>query len=176
MQGKASYYGNKFHGRLTSSGERYHRDSLTCAHRTLPFGTLLKVRNVRNGREVIVEVNDRGPFCRGRIVDLSRAAAEEIGIIASGVAKVEVINLGHEDDYYHEYLLPELQLLDPKTGICHTLSEWAARGEDGGSQANRVRQESDRANYLSRINATMRWHADQKRKTAKAGEKKRNVF
>ncbi len=93
MTGKASYYGNKFHGRRTSSGTIYHRDSLTCAHRTLPFGTLLKVRNVKNNREVIVKVTDRGPFIRGRIVDLSLAAAKEIGMIGAGVANVEVLKV-----------------------------------------------------------------------------------
>ena len=78
LTGKASYYANKFHGRRTSDGSIYHRDSMTCAHRTLPFGTILKVRNVKNGKEVIVKVNDRGPFCKGRIVDLSYAAAREL--------------------------------------------------------------------------------------------------
>ena len=87
--GKASYYGNKFHGRRTSDGSRYHRDSLTCAHRTLPFGTLLKVRNVQNGREVVVKVTDRGPFGRGRIVDLSLAAARELDMLSAGVVRVE---------------------------------------------------------------------------------------
>lgn len=94
-EGKASYYGNKFHGRNTSSGIRYHRDSLTCAHRTLPFGTLLKVRNKKNGREVIVKVTDRGPFVKGRVVDLSFAAAKKIDMISAGVAHVEVEPVGN---------------------------------------------------------------------------------
>ncbi len=91
--GDATYYANKFHGRLTSSGERYHKDSLTCAHRTLPFGTLLKVLNKKNGREVVVEVTDRGPFRKGAIVDLSLAAAKEIDMLRCGVVKVEVTHL-----------------------------------------------------------------------------------
>ncbi|MBR6494835.1 MAG: septal ring lytic transglycosylase RlpA family protein, partial [Prevotella sp.] len=82
QKGKASFYAHKFGGRKTASGERLHHDSLTCAHRTLPFGTKLRVKNPANGREVIVRVNDRGPFVRGRIVDLSRAAAQKLGIIA----------------------------------------------------------------------------------------------
>ena len=93
--GKASYYANKSHGRRTSSGSIYHRDSMTCAHRTLTFGTLLKVRNVKNGKEVIVKVNDRGPFVNGRIVDLSYAAAKELDMIKSGVAQVEVTKIGY---------------------------------------------------------------------------------
>ncbi len=96
LVGKASYYAGKFHGRRTSSGEIYHQDSLTCAHRTLPFGTLLKVRNLKNNREVVVKVTDRGPFIRGRVVDLSRAAAKEIDMISAGVANVEILNLGKD--------------------------------------------------------------------------------
>ena len=92
-EGGASYYANKFHGRRTSSGAIYHKDSLTCAHRTLPFGTRLRVRNIRNGKEVVVKVTDRGPFCKGRIVDLSLAAAKEIDMIRSGVVRVEVTRL-----------------------------------------------------------------------------------
>lgn len=90
QHGKASFYSKRATGARTSSGERLHHDSLTCAHRTHPFGTLLKVTNERNGREVIVRVTDRGPHSRGRIIDLSHAAAEELGIINQGVAVVMV--------------------------------------------------------------------------------------
>ena len=90
QHGKASFYSKRATGSRTSSGERLHHDSLTCAHRTHPFGTLLKVTNERNGREVIVRVTDRGPHSRGRIIDLSHAAAKELGIINQGVAVVKV--------------------------------------------------------------------------------------
>ena len=90
QQGKASYYAQSFHGRLTASGERLHRDSLTCAHRYYPFGTLLKVYNPANGRSVMVRVTDRGPYVRGRIIDLSWRAAKELDIISKGVAMVVV--------------------------------------------------------------------------------------
>jgi len=90
QQGKASYYAKKLAGRKTASGERLHNDSLTCAHRTYPFGTMLKVDNPANGRSVIVRVTDRGPFVRGRIIDLSWRAAKELGIISQGVAMVTV--------------------------------------------------------------------------------------
>ena len=93
QKGIASYYGRRATGRLTSSGERLHHDSLTCAHRTHPFGTWLKVVNPRNGRQVVVKVNDRGPFRRGRIIDLSWGAAKEIGMIAQGIAAVTVERL-----------------------------------------------------------------------------------
>lgn len=88
--GKASFYSKKFTGRRTASGERLHHDSLTCAHRTYPFGTQLKVTNPANGRSVIVRVTDRGPYVRGRIIDLSVRAAQELGIIAQGIAPVVV--------------------------------------------------------------------------------------
>ena len=90
IDGKASYYSNSLHGRRMSSGKAYHRDSLTCAHRTLPFGTKLRVTNPSNGREVIVEVSDRGPYSRNRVIDLSYAAARELGIIAHGVKYVHI--------------------------------------------------------------------------------------
>ena len=137
-KGKASYYGNKFHCRRTSDGSRYHKDSLTCAHRTLPFGTLLKVRNQKNGREVVVKVTDRGPFGPGRIVDLSMAAAREIGMVQQGVVPVEVTRVGHvneskllmaQSDAAHETALPQAKYLDPATGKFYTMDEWTERGE-----------------------------------------------
>ncbi|MFN8615200.1 MAG: septal ring lytic transglycosylase RlpA family protein, partial [Vampirovibrionales bacterium] len=79
-----------FHGRRTSSGQRFDMHRFTAAHRTLPFGTLLKVTNLRNGRSVLVTVNDRGPWGHGRIIDLSKAAAREIGLVSMGVAKVSL--------------------------------------------------------------------------------------
>lgn len=88
--GKASFYSMKSSGRKTASGERLHHDSLTCAHRTYPFGTMLKVYNPANGRSVVVRVTDRGPFARGRIIDLSWRAAKELDIISQGVAMVFV--------------------------------------------------------------------------------------
>lgn len=90
IAGLASYYAAKFHGRRTASGERFSSKLLTAAHLTLPFGTRLKVTNPTNSISVIVRVNDRGPHVRGRIVDLSRAAAELLGITRSGVARVEL--------------------------------------------------------------------------------------
>ena len=90
QEGKASFYAKKFSGRKTASGERLHHDSLTCAHRTYPFGTQLKVTNPANGRTVIVRVTDRGPYVKGRIIDLSVRAARELGIISQGIAPVIV--------------------------------------------------------------------------------------
>ena len=88
--GYASYYADKFEGRLTASGEVFSQKKFTAAHRTLPFGTKLKVTNLENGKTVVVVVNDRGPFVDDRIIDLSKAAAESIGMTGSGVVKVKI--------------------------------------------------------------------------------------
>ncbi len=90
QHGKASFYSKKATGARTASGARIHHDSLTCAHRFYPFGTLLKVTNLNNGKSVVVKVIDRGPFGRGRIIDLSWAAANEIDMISQGIATVKV--------------------------------------------------------------------------------------
>ncbi|MDP2820253.1 MAG: septal ring lytic transglycosylase RlpA family protein [Polaromonas sp.] len=87
-QGKASWYGPRFNGRRTASGERYNMHALTAAHKTLPFGTVVRVRSLVNGKEVDVRITDRGPFSRGRVIDLSRAAAESIGMLGLGVKDV----------------------------------------------------------------------------------------
>lgn len=92
-RGTASWYGAKFHGRTTASGERYDMHELTAAHPTLEFGTRLEVRNLRTGRSAVVRINDRGPFARGRIIDLSYAAAKQIGLVGPGTAKVELVLL-----------------------------------------------------------------------------------
>lgn len=90
ITGKASYYGEKFHGRHTASGEVYDMNKLTAAHRTMMFGTRLKVTNLWNNRSVIVRVNDRGPFKKGRVLDLSKAAARELDMIVAGVVDVRI--------------------------------------------------------------------------------------
>lgn len=90
VKGKASFYHDKFHGRRTASGSRYHRDSLTCAHLKYPFGTLLRVRNVHNGKDVVVKVTDRGPYSSRYIIDLSRAAARHLDILNHGHGDVEI--------------------------------------------------------------------------------------
>ncbi|MBN1413063.1 MAG: septal ring lytic transglycosylase RlpA family protein [Spirochaetales bacterium] len=89
-EGYASWYGPKFHGRKTASGEIYDMHKLTAAHKTLPFGTYVLVVNLENGFSVVVKINDRGPFVKGRIIDLSKAAAIEIGMIKSGTARVRI--------------------------------------------------------------------------------------
>lgn len=91
QEGVASYYGDGFDGKMTASGTIYNQNQLTAAHRTLPFGSKVKVVNQKNGRQVIVEINDRGPFKGDRIIDLSVAAAQEIDMIKDGIAEVELV-------------------------------------------------------------------------------------
>jgi len=88
--GRASWYGPGFHGRRTANGERYDQNGLTAAHRTLPLGSEVHVTNVANGKSVRVRINDRGPFVRGRVIDLSRGAAKQLGIIRRGTGQVRV--------------------------------------------------------------------------------------
>lgn len=87
-RGGASWYGIQFHKRRTASGERFDMGALTAAHPTLPFGTLVCVRSMVNGREVLVRINDRGPFAKSRIIDLSRAAADVLGMLGQGIKQV----------------------------------------------------------------------------------------
>ena len=94
QRGKASFYSRQATGARTSSGERLHHNDFTCAHRTHPFGTKLRVKNLNNGKEVVVRVNDRGPFGRGRIVDLSWGAAKALGMLSHGVVDVEITPVG----------------------------------------------------------------------------------
>ena len=132
--GKASYYGNSLHGRKMSNGERYDRNDFTCAHRTLPFGTQLRVTNTKNGNSCIVRVTDRGPFIKGRIVDLSYAAARELGMLSAGVAyiKVEVMPKDVEIPYTSEQnvlQVPEVEY--GLAGVCYEfIPEWEAEGKD----------------------------------------------
>jgi rare lipoprotein A len=89
-RGQASWYGPRFHGRRTASGERYDQHAMTAAHKTLPFGTLVRVRSLVTGKEVDVRVTDRGPFVRGRVIDVSRAAAQALGMMGLGVKQVSL--------------------------------------------------------------------------------------
>ena len=94
FNGRASWYGPGFHGRRTANGEIYNSNALTAAHRTLAFGTRVRVTNINNGRSVIVRINDRGPFIKGRIIDVSAGAARRLNMISSGIAPVRLEILG----------------------------------------------------------------------------------
>lgn len=126
QKGKASYYSRKANGARTSSGKRFSSDSLFCAHRTHPFGTLLLVKNPANGKEVIVKVVDRGPHGRGRIIDISYEAARRLGIIMAGVAMVEVSVYDDTAVPFRpkEYEIPELELELPAEDSLTTRPAW----------------------------------------------------
>lgn len=114
QKGKASYYANKLHGRTMSNGEKYHKDSMTCAHLKYPLGTMLRVRNPLNGKEVIVKVTDRGPHAKKYIIDLSRAAAKELDMLRAGFMQVEISLYKPGEPPFrledNEEIIPELDL------------------------------------------------------------------
>ena len=112
QRGKATYYSKRATGSRTANGDRLHHDSMTCAHRTFPFGTLLKVTNTQNQRSVVVRVNDRGPFIRGRIIDLSWGAARDLGILSQGVASVIVERVDRRPDSLTVVHIPMRELPD----------------------------------------------------------------
>ena len=126
--GKASFYSKRATGARTSSGERLHHDSLTCAHKTYPFGTMLKVTNPNNGKEIVVRVTDRGPYRRGRIIDLSWSAAKQLGILNHGVAmvKVEVVNKNRVPFKLEPQELPEIDF-ELTTGDRYASAEWVKK-------------------------------------------------
>lgn len=107
QEGVASSYGSDFHGRATSSGEIFDMHAMTAAHKTLPLGVFVRVRDKRSGREIVVRINDRGPFVQDRIIDLSEAAAEKLGILRVGLAPVKITALGYRSEdssgktFYH---------------------------------------------------------------------------
>lgn len=105
--GIASWYGRDFHGKTTSNGERYDMHAMTAAHKTLPLGVYVRVQNRDNGRELIVRVNDRGPFVKGRVIDLSYAAAIKLGVDILGTAPVRVEALGFQQDGKEGYKTPD---------------------------------------------------------------------
>jgi len=131
QQGVASWYGTKFHGRKTSSGEPYNMYAMTAAHKTLPLPTYVEVTHTGNGRKVILKVNDRGPFHEGRIIDLSYAAARKLGISATGTGPVSlrVINTSALDLKTSEVVLPEAINNNGKI-----LVQVAAMGSEGAAE------------------------------------------
>lgn len=130
--GAASYYGSSWNGRKTACGEIFNTDSFTCAHKTLPFGTMLKVTNKKNGKSVVVRVTDRGPYVKGRIIDLTLAAAKKLDMVHAGVVPVEIAQIYTPSSipYIQQDVaptLPELQLFDPITGNYFSMAEWQKR-------------------------------------------------
>ncbi|RMH81049.1 MAG: septal ring lytic transglycosylase RlpA family protein [Acidobacteria bacterium] len=114
VEGYASWYGGKFHGRKTASGEKFNKYKYTAASKTFPINSYLLVRNLHNGKEVVVLVTDKGPFKKGRVIDLSMSAAEKLGMVRQGVAKVRVIplyctaNMEEVSEEKHEEIIRDL--------------------------------------------------------------------
>ena len=115
QSGIASWYGGKFHGRRTANGEIYDMYAMTAAHKILPFDTLVEVENLDNGTTVRVRINDRGPFVRGRIIDLTYTAAKQIDMIGPGTAKVRLRVLGEADVETRRFVIQVGAFSDPQT-------------------------------------------------------------
>ena len=169
QKGKATFYSKRATGSRTANGERLHHDSLTCAHRTYPFGTMLRVKNPANGREVVVRVTDRGPFVRGRIIDLSWRAAKELGIIAQGVAMVEIQKVSSAEKPMivreaTEEELPDFELTNNGSAI---YEEWQERMRE----RNTTPAEELRSNHVA---TTTEETKDNKNKSL--SEKLRHLF
>lgn len=103
LVGQASWYGKRFHGKLTASGEKYNMRAYTAAHKTLPFGTVVRVVNTANNKSVDVKINDRGPFLRGRVIDLSQKAFEQIGNTSKGVVPVRIEILDDSNTFRYKH-------------------------------------------------------------------------
>ncbi len=181
QKGGASYYGPGFHGKRSSNGEVFNMHAMTCAHRTLPFGTNLLVRDVKTNKEVIVRVTDRGPFCRGRIIDLSYGAAKKLGMVARGTAQVEIKVL--PKGVLPETLkllegpmenLPEVEYYDPKTGNYLAWNVWVDRAKTAHEEAQKEAAAKKREHEIAKAKAAKpRWHILNDKLTAKASKPKK---
>jgi rare lipoprotein A len=174
--GKASWYGEDFHGRPTSSGETYDMYKKTAAHKTLPLGTYVKVVNLENNKSAVVRINDRGPFVKGRIIDLSYGAAREIGMADAGLADVKVVALGKElgDALSETGSSPVLDLRDFETGE-FTVQVGAFRDRTNAlNLAERLRADFEYVNIMEYADKDsrvfFRVHVSRSTTLARAGE------
>lgn len=142
QKGVASFYADKFVGRLTASGEKYHHNKLTAAHKTLPFGTTVRVKNLDNGKEVTVRINDRGPFVEGRIIDLSKSAAKKLDFITKGLAAVEltVINSPEPDKTPYSTLDKPVEVPEDLPAEYYALSVHKKKPQGYGVQVGSFRE------------------------------------
>jgi len=139
MRGVSSWYGSKFHGRITSNGERYNMYARTAAHKTWPMNTMVKVTNIRNGKSTIVRINDRGPFVRGRIIDCSYRAGKEIGLDRMGVAKVQIKVLGFKGKIYTDKNVKNIPKADQKVRLTNFGIQVGAFKRFAGAQIYKIR-------------------------------------
>lgn len=156
--GEASWYGPGFHGRPTASGEKFDMDAATAAHRWLPFGTVLGVENLSNGRQTRVRVNDRGPFARDRILDLSRAAGRELGMLSTGVAPVRIVILEVPDPECRELQVGAFRDRDNAVGLLRRLEEAGVRARREATSGGLIRVVAGPFHRSSRLRAVReRW-------------------
>jgi rare lipoprotein A len=179
--GEASWYGKKFHGHSTASGEIYDMHKLTAAHKTLPFGTYVKVINLTNNKYNIVRINDRGPFVKGRIIDLSYQAAKELLLIGPGVARVKVIVLGKENEkkVSKKNTSPVLEVKNLKTGE-FTIQVGAFKDKKNATRlARRLKVIFEYVNIIEYINENKvtlyRLHVSKTTTLTKAGEMEKRL-
>lgn len=148
-RGIASWYGADFHGLATASGEVYDMEALTGAHRTLPLGTVVKVTNAVNGKQVLVRINDRGPYIKGRIVDLSHAAARELGMVEDGIAAVQLEVADYEETDWLSAIIGVIMkarsftTLEPRpesvdSGASKTVAQWVPLSEVSSERSLRL--------------------------------------
>lgn len=151
QRGKASWYGTKFHGRKTSSGEIYNMYALSAAHKTLPVPVHVHVKNLDNGRSLVVRVNDRGPFIEGRIIDLSYAAAKKLGVDGPGTANVEirVVGPGQTQPTQVVRAVP-LDDIEDEAPMFIQMAAFSSQ-ENADSMVNRLRQQNESAARISAV-------------------------
>lgn len=157
QRGLASWYGRQFHGRPTASGEPYDMYAMTAAHPTLPIPSYVRVRHLGNGREVIVRVNDRGPFVSGRIIDLSYAAAHRLGYIAQGHAEVDIERITHEEiraGRWQREVVPT-----PEPILVRTTPPPAASAGGYWVQLGAFRQRDGAESFMGQVGAQVEWLA-----------------
>lgn len=180
QKGKATYYSRKATGARTADGGRLHHDSLTCAHRTLPFGTLLKVTNLRNQKSIIVKVTDRGPYRRGCIIDLSYGAAAQLGMLAQGLAMVEVQRVSGNNPPYRlddvETGMPDFEF-DFSKARYSFIKEWNKKADEEHEMEDkhltaRKQQAAKRLAEIKEAKATIEEKKDENRKRLSANKQK----
>jgi rare lipoprotein A len=167
-RGKASYYSKRATGARTASGERLHHDSLTCAHRTYPFGTLLKVTNLANNQEVVVKVTDRGPFVRGRIIDLSYAAAQQLGMLAQGIGIVKVERI--------EGLKPPYRMGDAERGLSDIDFDMCDFANGTIDQMDRIPDNEDEQTFPTTQDPTIVSKANVRNHSTKTGRDRKTTI
>ena len=176
QRGKASFYSRQATGARTSSGERLHHNDFTCAHRTHPFGTKLRVKNLNNGKEVVVRVNDRGPFGRGRIVDLSWGAAKALGMLSHGVVPVEVTPVDKKNVSSEDKELTSEKRLKEESGERKVKGSGKKKGKHKAKKGSTIGKKHKKKGSKLKGNAKLRHsdkakHVKSKKKHVKLKEK-----